>query len=457
MLVYCGLSTAVISSLGVLLIPTIAEAQDVSLPAAQWILTINLLVGSVGTPVLGRLADGGHPRRVLLGALTAVVVGSVLAATATNFGVLLLGRALQGLTYGIIPITMTLARMHLDAAQIRAGVAALSVTAATGIGLGYPLTGAVAEYLDYRVAFWIAVLFAGSALALIPFVIPGSPTAAGPRRSFDVPGTLLFGLGLGATLLGLSESERWGWDSAATSGLLGGGVVLLAAWAWWELRAPAPLVRIGLLRHPDVLLAQTAAVGFGMSMYASFAAVSQLAQIPQSSGYGLGLSAFAAGLVILPLSMASQLSSRLSGAVGRRLGQHAMLPLAALAVTAANIGLIDHHGEVWELLAAMAMLGLGLGVAWGAMPLLLLGAVPPDETGSATALNQVLRTAGGAVASAAVAAVLAASATGGLPSDDGYRAAFALSAVVCAVLLAWLVVRALQTGAAPGRASADPS
>lgn len=65
MLVYCGLSTAVIGSLGVLRIPAIAEAQHVCLPAAQWILTLNLLVGSVGTPVLGRLADGDHPRRGL--------------------------------------------------------------------------------------------------------------------------------------------------------------------------------------------------------------------------------------------------------------------------------------------------------------------------------------------------------------------------------------------------------
>src|ERR1700710_3129795 len=109
-LVYCGMCTAIISSLGVLLIPTIAAAQHVSLSSAQWILTVNLLVGAVSTPVLGRAADGAPPRRVLRGMPAAVLVGSVRAATASHLGQLLVGRALQGFTYGIIPVTITLAR-----------------------------------------------------------------------------------------------------------------------------------------------------------------------------------------------------------------------------------------------------------------------------------------------------------------------------------------------------------
>lgn len=453
-LIYCGLSTAIISSLGVLLIPTIAQAQDVSLPAAQWVLTVNLLVGSAATPVLGRLADGGHPRRVLLATLGVVVVGSLLAATASNFGVLLLGRALQGLTYGIIPVTMTLARAYLPPRRVGHGIAALSVTAATGIGLGYPITGAVAEYVDYRVAFWIAVAFAGTALVLVPFAVPGSDVQTGARRPFDVLGAVLFAAGLCAGLLGLSESPRWGWDNPAVPGLLGASALLFALWAWWELRAPAPLIRLDLLKDANVRLAQISAFGFGLSMYAAFAAVSQLAQIPKSTGYGLGLGSFAAGFVILPLSLASQLASRLSQLIARRVGQQAMLPAAGVAVVVADLVLVAHHSHPAELVLGMSILGVGLGIAWAAMPSLLLGSVPPEELGSATAVNQVLRSSGGAVASAMLAAVLAASATSDLPSDDGYRTAFALSAGICAVLLTWLLVRALRGGA---RAAADPA
>jgi len=185
-LIYCGLCLALISSLGVLLIPTIASAQHVSLASAEWVLTINLLVGAVSTPVLGRIADGPHPRRVLVFMLCSVLAGSLVAATAASMPQLLFGRALQGLCYGIIPITITLARRHLPAHEVGRGVAALSVTAATGLGLGYPFTGIVAEHLDYRVAFWVAAGFSASALCLVPYAIPGSS----PRERRDNTGVV---------------------------------------------------------------------------------------------------------------------------------------------------------------------------------------------------------------------------------------------------------------------------
>src|SRR6201999_707935 len=179
----------------------------------------------------------------------------------------LVGRALQGLTYGIIPVTITLARRHLPAQEGRRGVGALSVTAATGIGLGYPFTGLIAEHLSYRVAFWVAALFAGSALTVVPLLIPsGAPAQTARRRPevtawllrtaafgsgvvvpggavavpdrplraeraaarFDVVGTVLLALGLGSALLGLSQSSDWGWGSAQVLGLLLTAVIVLA-------------------------------------------------------------------------------------------------------------------------------------------------------------------------------------------------------------------------------------
>jgi predicted MFS family arabinose efflux permease len=105
-LVYAALSTAIVSSLGMLLVPTISREMDVSVGTAQWMLTINLLVGAVATPVMGRLSDGPHKKKLLLWALLIILAGSVIAALAPNFTVFLVGRALQGLTYGIVPVTI---------------------------------------------------------------------------------------------------------------------------------------------------------------------------------------------------------------------------------------------------------------------------------------------------------------------------------------------------------------
>lgn len=450
-LIYCGLCTAVISSLGVLLIPTISQAQDVSLSSGQWILTISSFTAAVATPVLGRLADRGDPRKVLLAALAVVLVGSVLAATATTFAVLLIGRALQGVTFGIVPVTMTLARRHLPVERLQSGVAALSVTAVTGIGLGYPLTGAVAEYGDYRVAFWIAVGFAGSALVVVPFVLPRSPAAAPVTDPFDIGGAVLLGAGLGCGLLALAESARWGWDSPAALGLLTASSVLLVLWVRWELRAPAPLVRLDLLRLPDVRLAQVSALVFWLAMFGSFAATGTLAQSPEGAGYGPSLTVFAAGFVILPLSIGSQLASRIGVRLARKAGPRVVLVLGAVAVVAANAGLYDHHTETWQLMLGMFVLGLGVGVALSTMPLLLLGAVPGDQLGSSIAANGVLRQVGGSIASAMVGALLATHSVNGMATDEGFRWTFGLGAGIGLALMIWLTWATWRSRSATSR------
>src|SRR3954468_6534927 len=105
-LVAIGLVVSVISSLGAPLIPTIAADLHASLAATQWSLTATLLVGAVASPVIGRLGDGPHRRTVLLVCLALVTLGGAIAALAGGLGVLIAGRALQGLGLALLPLTM---------------------------------------------------------------------------------------------------------------------------------------------------------------------------------------------------------------------------------------------------------------------------------------------------------------------------------------------------------------
>ena len=103
-----------------------------SLSAGEWLLTITLLTGALATPVMGRLADGPRQRTVILVALAAVVVGCVLAAVSTGFALLLVGRALQGLGLGLLPVAMAIARRNLPLEKARRTIATLSITTAIG-------------------------------------------------------------------------------------------------------------------------------------------------------------------------------------------------------------------------------------------------------------------------------------------------------------------------------------
>lgn len=443
-LIYAALSTAIVSSLGMLLVPSISAQMDVSVSTAQWMLTINLLVGAVATPVMGRLSDGPHKKRLLLVALVIILLGSVMAALAPTFSIFLVGRALQGLTYGIVPVTIALARRYVEPARQQGSISSLSVTVATGIGIGYPLTGVIAGLTDYRFAFWFASLFVLSAIVVVARVVPAGPDEAAPRHSFDYSGAALLAAGLGGLLLGISEGPTWGWGSPQTVVVLGVAALVLTAWTYVELRSDHPLINLRVLRTGDVLLANTTAIGLGAALYIGLSLASLVAQSPTSTGYGMALPVFWAGFVMLPLSVGSFTANRLVRRIGRRVRLSTLLPVGAALMTVAAVLLWVAHSELWQVLAGMLLFGLGLGAAYAAMPALIARSVAAAELGSSVSFNQVLRTVGSSFGTAVSGAVLAAHmAPDGHSTATGITTAFAVGALICLVVLVALGINAV--------------
>ena len=320
-----GLVVSVISSLGAPLIPTIANDMDASLSATQWSLTATLLVGAVASPLVGRLGDGPHRRAVLLVCLALVTLGGVTAALAQVLPLLIAGRALQGLGLALMPLTMASARDHLPRVRAETAIATLSVTAAVGVGLGYPITGWIAEYVDVSAAFWFgAIASAVAFLAALVYVPPPAP-AARREGSLDVVGAVLVGGGVLALLLAVEKGPDWGWVSPATLGLALAAVVLLALWTRNELRVERPLVELRLVRRRAVLTANVSGLVLGVAMYLGISLVTQIVQLPT----GMDESVFVAGLTLLPLSACSLISSRLMPVVRRFAGPRSIIPIGA--------------------------------------------------------------------------------------------------------------------------------
>ncbi|WP_262495323.1 MFS transporter [Paeniglutamicibacter gangotriensis] len=345
-LVYAALSTAIVSSLGMLLVPSIAVGFQVPVSTAQWMLTINLLVGAIATPVMGRLSDGPHKKRLLVFSLVIILIGSVLAAMAPNFTIFLIGRALQGLTYGIVPVTIALARRYLEPIKVQSSISSLSVTVSTGIGIGYPLTGIIAGLVDFRFAFWFAALFVVSAICVVIKVVPQGPDEMAEKAPFDFAGTGLLGLGLGALLLGVSEGPNWGWGSLATIGTIVAAAILLVTWAKTALRMAHPLINLRVLRNGDVLLANLTAIGLGAALYIGLSISSLIAQTPASTGYGIALPVFWAGFVMFPLSVGSFTANRIVRRLATRISLTALLPIGAGVVAASGTMLWFAHTQL---------------------------------------------------------------------------------------------------------------
>jgi MFS family permease len=429
-----GLVVSVISSLGAPLIPTIAGEFHSSLTAAQWSLTVAPLVGAVASPVLGRLGDGPHRRTALLVCLAIVTLGGVIAALADGLAVLVAGRALQGLGLAILPLTMASARDHLPEVRSRQVIAMLSITGAVGIGLGYPITGLIAEYLDISAAFWFGAIASGLMLVMAALFVPAPPSPAAGTR-INVRDAVLIGGGILALLLILEEGPDWGWTSSPTLGLIAAGVVLLTLYTLAELRADEPLLDLRLIRRRGVLTANVTAVLLGAGMYIALSLMTQFAQLPA----GLHETVFIAGLTLLPLSVLSAVSNRLLPLLRQYTGPRATIPIGCVIMAAGMFFFALTGDSLWQALLTMGLAGLGVGITFGALPGLIAESIPPAETSSAMSAYQVTRYVGYSIGSALTVTLLRAHGGKGIPAAGAYASAFQIGALLCLLTgaIAW--------------------
>jgi predicted MFS family arabinose efflux permease len=447
-LLFVVMVTGIISSLGAPLIPSISDDLGVSLSAAQWSLTATLLVGVVSSPVMGRLGDGPRRREALLGGLAVVTAGCVLAALAPSLAVLVAGRAMQGVGLGLVPLGMASARDELAPERVAPTIGLLSVGGAAGVGAGYPISGLLAG-IDLSAAFWFGAVVAAIALALSWIFV--SSTAGRPPAKLDLPGVATLTIGLSALLIAIAEGSGWGWGATQTLGLFALAVVFLLIWGAQQLRATEPLVDLRLARIPAVLSADVCATVLGVAMYMYLSGVSEFVQAPSELGYGFGASVVVAGLCLVPFSVVGLAGARMLPLSTRLVGARNLLPVGCLTVAAGGLvfALFDDH--LWGAFAMMAVLGLGYGLTYAAIPGIIVRAVPESETGSATGFYQVVRYIGFSLGSALAASVLASETPAGsqLPRLAGYTTVIWIGIAICvaAAVLAW----AMPGGASGGR------
>jgi MFS family permease len=252
----------------------------------------------------------------------------------------------------------------------------------------------------------------------------------------DWAGGSLLALGTIAVLLAVNRAHEWGWLSTATLGLAAAGIAAAAALARHESRHEQPLVDLRMLRRRAVAATDVFAWLVGFAMFSSFVIMPQLAQTPISTGYGMGLSALDAGLLLTPCALMMLAAGPMTASLGTRRGFRTVMVYGALGTGLACAWMTFNHTEPWHFAVAGAAIGLGLGSAYAAMVNVILDVVPRSQAGAASGINTISRMIGGAFgATAATAALTSGVAASAPPHESGYTSAFALAAV--SSLLAW--------------------
>ena len=433
-------SFSLLQSLVAPVLPNIQRELHTSASSVTWVLTAWLLSAAVATPVLGRVGDLAGKERTLVAALAAVAVGLLLAAVAPNLPVLLAGRVVQGLGGAVFAVSFGILRDAFPAARVSSAVGILSAVIAAGGGLGMVLAGPIVTLLGWRWLFWIPLGVVAAVAILARRVLPSSASRTAVRVNWTA--ALLLSGWLVALLVPLTEATSWGWGSPRTLGLLAVAVVLLATWVRVELRSVTPLIDMRMMRIPAVWTTNLAALLFGGAMFGVYAFLPQLVQLPRATGFGLGESLSAAGLIMLPLLVTMSVAGVLSGRVAQAIGLKAQLVGASLVGVVGCALLALFHGGAVPIAAAGAVLGVAFGLAYAALASLVVQAVPASQTGAASGMSTNIRTIGGALGTAVVSSVVTASAgPTGLPAESGFTDAFWVlaGASLVAALLALLV------------------
>ena len=432
---------SVLQSLVVPMLPVIAQQLGVGTGAAGWVLTANLLAAAVLTPVIGRLGDTLGERRVVLGVLVVITAGTLLAVLTSSLPVLLVARVLQGASYGLFPLSISILRRELPAGRLTVAMSIVSSTLAVGGVVGLLVTGLMTrDGGDYHRPFWVGLAIAVASLALAAWALPGRPASATGR--VDWWGAAVLGAGLVLLLLPLSQGHTWGWGTPRTVGCLVGAAVVLAGWVVLQRRSAEPLVRPQLLADRRMLVPNVAGLMTGFGLFASFLAVTQFVQVPAAAGYGFGASTLEAAVVyLLPGGVAGIVLAPFAGQVVARIGGQTTLLAGAAAGLAGFVLFAVARSAPWVVVLVGLLTQLAVTVAFAALPALVVQAVEPAETGVANGVNSITRSVGSSLASAVIITVVAGSADAtGLPSAGSFTVVGVLggiSALVTGAVALW--------------------
>lgn len=434
-LCFGGLSAALVQTLVIPIQTQLPSLLHTSAANASWVITATLLAGAVAMPIAGRLADMFGKQRVLLISAGILMVGSLVCAQADSLAPMLAGRTLQGLAMGFIPVGISLVREVTPPAMTSTAIASMSATLGVGGAIGLPLAAYVAQDFNWHALFWLSAVLALLIAVAVATLVPRANDAVGGR--LDVIGAVGLSVGLVATLVAVSKGNAWGWDQPRTLSVLGGGIVVLLVWGWWELRVTDPLCDLRVTAQGPVLLTNIAAVAIGFGMMAQSVVLPQLLQLPKATGFGLGQTILEAGLWLAPGGLMMLLFAPVSSTLMQRSGAKRTLMIGAGVLGTGYLVAAFLMQAPWELLVASLITCAGVGIGYAAMPTLILAAVPMREAASAVGINALMRSVGTTVAAAVMAMLLTGSTKsfGGvqIPTESAFRLCFVVGAVAAFV------------------------
>ena len=368
-----------------------------------WVVSGYLVAAAVATPIYGRLSDLFGRRVMLLSAIWVFLIASVACALAQSMPVLIAARLLQGVGGGgIFSLTQAAVADVVSPRDRGRYQGYCSLTYGTASVAGPVLGGVLTEYLSWHWIFWINLPLGLVALAMSRDSLKRLPVPH-IRSDIDYLGAVLLCIGLGTGMTGFTRvGQGLGWLSGGNLLLFGVALAFLALFVWRQLKTVTPIFPLSLLRIPTI------ALSLGILFFSFSQLIAAVILVPLRSQMVAGMSASAAAMQLVPLTLGTPLGAFTGGMLVGRTGKYkpamlfgsVLLPLALFAVA-----MLDPRSVV-ATTVALAVAGFCIGLQLPCSVVAVQHAAPRQHMGVATASTSFSRQLGASVCVAVVTAVL---------------------------------------------------
>lgn len=366
----------------------------------QWLATGFMLVNGILVPITAFLMKRFSTRQLFISAMLFLLAGSVVAACAVNFGMLLTGRMIQAVGAGIIlPLMMTVIvylfpEERRGAIMGRVGFAIIFAPA-----IAPTLSGFIIDYLSWR---WLFI-------SLIPFIVIIIGLAykylmnvnEGAKSKIDLISLLYSTFGFGFLLFGFSSAGSRGWDDAVILTTIGAGLIIIFLFCQRQLSSQDPLLNLSVFRYKMYSMTTIVNVAITIIMYAD------LILLPMYLQDGRGFSALDAGLLLLPGAIINALLSPVTGKLFDKYGAKLLFIFGLLLIAISMWLVIDLSSTTSYVYILVRTIVLRIGLAFITMPLntAALNAIPRELASHGSAVNNTIRQLAGAIGTAVIVTV----------------------------------------------------
>lgn len=418
----CTALVAVVASVSGLNVAQGQLAVDLGADQSDLLWIINGYTVALAALLLpiGAVGDRWGRKRVLIAGLVLFSLASLGSAFAGSVNQLLALRVVAGAAAAMImPVTLSVITSTFPAEERDRAIGVWAGFAGAGGILGLLASSVVVDNVTWPWVF--AAPLAAALVSLVMSIAFVPATQEEPEGAFDLAGSVLSAVGLGALVLAVHEGPEVGWTEPITLVALAIGLIAMAGFVWWELRIEHPLLQLRVFRNRALASGSlTLMVVFALMMGLFLALVQFLQAV-------LGYSAVRAAMGLMPMAIVLLPLSTFAPLITRRIGVRAMFVVGG-ALTAAGLAIIasmaDVSGGYLSVLPGLLVLSVGVGLLQTPATAAITGSLPLDEQGVVSALNDTVREVGGALGVALMGSVLSAGYRSGvadvtatLPSD----------------------------------------